>query len=86
MTLQEARVLIENIIGSGQIEIYGQYIHYKGGRYRVIDLGIVTDPEISVVVVYQGKANEPLWIRPINGPGGWLTPVNGGSRFIKVNS
>ncbi len=45
----------------------GIYEHYKGGRYRVIGVGVYESTEESVVIyeaLYDNDASK-LWVRPL---------------------
>lgn len=79
---------IENIRLSGLIEIGAEYIHQNGGRYKVIDMCIVTDPHRFIGVVYKcvTEPDAPLLVRPWDGNYGWNMPRNGSTRFTKIES
>jgi hypothetical protein len=51
------------------------WLHYKGGVYLLCDIATV-EATGEKVVVYLNATSRTTWIRPINGPSGWLTKAN----------
>lgn len=53
----------------------GRYYHWKNPHkiYTVLAVG-VWEPDERVCVIYTSE-DEISWIRPLDGEGGWLTPV-----------
>jgi hypothetical protein len=68
----------------------GVYRHYKGGFYQCLGVGEHTETA-EIVVVYVSLTGSDLSgprmrVRPMNGPNGWNTPVNGQPRFSWVGN
>ena len=63
----------------------GVYRHYKGGLYQILGIGQHTETnEIVVVYVALTGANLPgprIRVRPLEGPEGFMTPVEGGVSY-----
>ena len=47
----------------------GEYLHYKGGRYQVVGIGLHTETEEPYVVykpLYEIEGGQPdFWLRPL---------------------
>ena len=42
-----------------------RYVHYKGGSYKVVTVGRLSEQRDQVMVVYQSDETEETWIRPL---------------------
>ena len=47
-----------------KIKINGQYRHFKGGLYLVLDIAFDSETK-EEVVVYRSLSNNTLWVRPL---------------------
>ena len=47
-----------------KIKINGQYRHFKGGLYLVLDIAFDSETK-EEVVVYRNLSNNTLWVRPL---------------------
>jgi len=90
-TEEELNSLLEE--ARSKVSVGSKYYHYKNpdNQYVLIDVAIFEGDE-SVCVIYRPlyMASNVLWIRKLEGEGGWLTPAvseNGEQtdRFVKVN-
>lgn len=55
----------------------GDYRHYKGGIYQVVDIGKHTETEEDLVIYRDTKGK--IWLRPVSM---WKEEVNGRPRFM----
>lgn len=79
-----------NPLAQGDIRL-GRYRHYKGGEYELLGVATPTeDDEERPHAVYVSCNSRLMFVRPLHGPGGWLTPVklNNGMqarpRFVRI--
>jgi hypothetical protein len=79
-------VLIDEVEAHQSLVRPGQYRHHKGRSYQV--LGVVLEwstrePLVWYVALYtEGKL--AMALRPLEGPDGFITPVEGAPRFCRV--
>lgn len=57
------------------------YRHYKGGIYSCH--GLATHTETKEVCVVYRHVSGSLHLRPLSGPGGWLTPPDTGDVVVE---
>lgn len=61
-----------------KITVGGTYYHWRipTQHYQVLDIGLLESNE-QVAVIYQriDPENPIIWVRPVHGEDGWLTPV-----------
>lgn len=67
-----------------KVVVGARYYHWKHPEvyYKILSVGFTEWAE-EVVVIYQDE-NKMTWVRRLEGEGGWLTPVDGKSRFVRV--
>jgi hypothetical protein len=74
-----------------EVKVGELYYHWRnpGQHYSVLNVG-VNEADEQIVVVYELQADKPIvWVRPLRGEDGWLTPVMQDDqeipRFNRVN-
>lgn len=51
------------------VKLEGLFRHYKGGYYRALHVGRLSENRGELVVVYVSLTNGNIWVRPLNTPG-----------------
>lgn len=58
------------------IPIAGEiWIHFRGGRYRIVCLAQLESSLKQCVVYVDLDDPERIWVRPLRGEKGWMTPA-----------
>ncbi|MDF2460882.1 MAG: hypothetical protein K0S68_285 [Candidatus Saccharibacteria bacterium] len=77
---------------SVKVKVGQLYHHWRDPetRYKVLNIAI-NEADEQILVVYELQADKPVvWVRPLRGPDGWLTPVEHQGReiprFVKVSA
>lgn len=67
-----------------KVKVGELYYHWRNPdqHYRVLNVGI-NEADEQIVVIYELQTDQPVvWVRPLRGKDGWLTPVMQNSREI----
>lgn len=77
-----AEVLAERIKEAEKlVEVGALYQHYKGGKYKVVSIGIQEWDDEPCVVYEWHDEPKLIFVRPLSN---WVEPVDGAPRFKKA--